>query len=224
MPITVEYKKISGIYMIKSLIDDRIYIGSAACLYTRCRHHKYLLNIKDHCNIKLQRFVNKYGIDSIDFEVMEVCRKDELAQIEQIYIDLLKPYFNICQFAQNSIGYKHTEESKRLMSLSKKGNKSSLGRVLSQETKDKIALKAKQRGLHPAFIMASNLAKIGKHHTKEHRRKVALNQMKFNIDTVKDIRYFLSVGYYQKDLAKMYGVSQRVICRINTKVGIYAEI
>lgn len=40
---------------------------------------------------------------------------------EQYYIDLLKPEYNILRFAGNSRGYIHTEASKELMSVGRKG-------------------------------------------------------------------------------------------------------
>ena len=59
------------IYKISNNVDDRIYIGSTINLNKRWNEHKRkLLNHKHH-NIHLQRFVDKYGLDSLNFNVLK---------------------------------------------------------------------------------------------------------------------------------------------------------
>ena len=61
--------------------------------------------------------IQKYGYSSFSLDILEYCNSSELLNKEQYYIDLLKPNYNILKTAG-----------------------SSLGRVLSEETKEKIAL------------------------------------------------------------------------------------
>lgn len=226
MSIDWQYKNKSGIYKITTKTDDRVYIGSAHCLYTRVKVHFTLLRQGTHCNSKLQRFVNKYGVDNIEFTIVELCEKDRLLEREQYYIDSLCPYFNLCPLARNSAGYKFTEEQLKKLSDIRKGVYPEHLRNTNNtpEARLKISIKAKQRGLHPNFKEASILANTGCKQTREHRRKIALKQMKITPEQVIEIRHLLSLGIFQKDIALMFGVSQRVICRINTKVGIYEEL
>lgn len=107
------YKK-SGIYCIKSLIDDRLYIGSAVRLKKRYNDHNQLLTKGTHHSSYLQNFVNKYGIENLAFEVIEFCSPEELITLEQKWIDFYNDknlLFNLCKIAGNTLGYKHTVES-----------------------------------------------------------------------------------------------------------------
>ena len=114
--------KKQGIYTIKSLIDDRIYIGSSSNLIRRKSNHFWKLKNKNHANVKLQNFVNKYGIENLLFEIIEECNENLLIEREQYYFELLNPKFNILKIAGNSIGYIKSEESKLKSSISNKKN------------------------------------------------------------------------------------------------------
>lgn len=73
MKFIPEYKKrsLDGIYIIKNSIDNRVYIGECSNFYKRYGRHKSSLLRGTHCNIKLQNFVHKYGIDKLSFDILE---------------------------------------------------------------------------------------------------------------------------------------------------------
>ena len=71
-------KKGSGIYFISNNIDKRIYIGSSKNIYTRYLNHIFCLKKNKHKNSHLQRFYNKYGSNSLTFNLMEICEKNKL--------------------------------------------------------------------------------------------------------------------------------------------------
>ena len=222
--MNISYKNKSGIYRIRSLVNDKVYIGSAVNIYNRWHHHKHYLVRGTHANSKLQRFVNKHGFDSLVFEVIELCDKEKLIGREQVFIDKEKPFFNVCQVAGNTLGVRPTEEARARLSASRKEKPTSgmLGKKHTKETKDAISAKAKERGLHPAFKAASKAANTGKRHTNEHRAKVALKQRKITPEQAQEVLTALSNGELQVTLAKRYNVSQRVICRVHTGVGCYS--
>jgi group I intron endonuclease len=215
----ISFKNKSGIYIIKTKNNNRFYIGSAINLYNRMHTHLTHLKQNKHCNAKLQRFVNKYGIENLFFECVELCDKDNLIKREQFYIDTLKPFYNIARIAGSTLGTKITKEQSEKLSKLRKGKQNSLGRKYSKETILKMSESAKKRGLHPAFKEASKKANTGRKHTKEHREKVSLKQKKINKQQEKEIIKLLSTGVFQNDIAKIYNVSQKVISKI--KQGIY---
>lgn len=225
MAIGIEFKNKSGIYRIKSAIDNKIYIGSAACLYTRAKVHFTLLRQNKHHNIKLQRYVNKYGIGSLDCLVVEVCEKCDLIIREQHYIDTLKPYFNVCQIAQNSLGYKFTAAQCAHLSKIRKGifPGQLKGTNNTPDARLKISQKAKERGLHPAFMLASKLANIGRKQPENEIIRRSLAQAKINKSQSEDILKLYSDGIFQKDIAIIFNVSQRVINKVINKIGIYGS-
>lgn len=101
----------TGIYQIINLLNNDIYIGSAArSLYSRWRQHKSDLKLNKHRNIHLQRAYNKYGKDNFIFEVIEYCESEKCIEREQYYMDLLKPRYNINPKASSGLGRKMTPE------------------------------------------------------------------------------------------------------------------
>jgi group I intron endonuclease len=84
----------TGIYKIRNIINDKIYIGSAKDIKKRWRRHKCGLRGNKHENVLLQRSWNKYGEKNFVFEVVEICEIRELLDLEQKYLDL-NPQYNI---------------------------------------------------------------------------------------------------------------------------------
>lgn len=223
--ITLEFKDKSGIYKIASTIDERCYIGSASNLYTRFHCHLLRLKRNDHHSLKLQRFVNKYGLDSIRFEVIELCDKSALIEREQFWMDTLSPAFNTVPFAANSMGYKHTPESRVKMSAIRKGKQTTgmLGKKHSAETRSKIAEKRRAYGLHPNLIAASIKANTGRKQTPAEIEKRSLAQSKVGRQEAREIWCASQLGVYQSDIARAYGISQRLVCRVLHGIGIYGQ-
>ena len=139
MKLDVNVKiRITGIYKIVNIVNGKIYIGSALNIYNRIfgsssiSHLKALKN-NNHINKKLQNSFNKYGEDSFEFFIVEKCIKEELLIREQYYLDTLcfaknykkfsKYSFNICPNAGSPLGKKASNKTKKILSISKKGNK-----------------------------------------------------------------------------------------------------
>ena len=105
--------KTTGIYQIKNLINGKIYIGSSINCKSRCRNHYNNLLKNNHDNNKLQNSWNKYNPNDFEVSVLEIVTdKNNLLCREQYYIDSLKPFYNICKIAGNTLGRKMSDESK----------------------------------------------------------------------------------------------------------------
>jgi group I intron endonuclease len=88
--------KQSGVYQIRNLINNKVYIGSSKNIKSRRRDHLYYLRHGQH-NRYLQQDWNKYGENNFIFEVLLECsddRKTLLAE-EQKLLDKIKPEYNI---------------------------------------------------------------------------------------------------------------------------------
>ena len=117
-------KNISGIYKIVSIIKpDRIYIGSASDIHKRWIQHLRSLKGEYHHSKKLQRHYDKYGKNDLIFSILFGCEISELLSSEQYLIDSSRPYFNVCKIAGSTLGRKASEQTKKKMSLSRKGSK-----------------------------------------------------------------------------------------------------
>lgn len=129
-----------GIYQIRNLINQNIYVGSTVKFVNRKNGHFKQLKNNQHHSILLQRAYNKYGEQNFIFEILEYVEdKTKLIEREQYYFDTLKPQYNICKIAGNTLGCKMSEESKqkRLKTLKDNGYK------VSEETKRKRSLSLK---------------------------------------------------------------------------------
>lgn len=132
---------ITGIYFIKNIINDRLYIGSSNNIHNRWYDHLRELRANKHYNKFLQRSFNKYGENNFVFGVLEICNQLYLFEREQFYLDTYKNLYNIekvagkppsqlgkvvsdktrAKIADIWRGRKHTEQTKKMLSNQKKG-------------------------------------------------------------------------------------------------------
>ena len=123
-----------GIYEIRCISNNKIYIGSSKNIKKRAKQHLYNLRKNKHCNRYLQFAWNKYGKNMFNFKCLENLNcntsEGELMLIEQKYLDDLQPWkhekgYNINPVADkpptgsgknnSHYGKKHTEEAKAKM-------------------------------------------------------------------------------------------------------------
>ena len=119
---------ISGIYKITCKPTGRFYIGSSNDIETRWYHHKRDLKNNNHYNRLLSRACEKYGFNSFEWKVIEVCSSETLLQREQHYIDTLHPFnkrgFNLAKDVKATMkGVKHTAQNRAKMSRIQKARK-----------------------------------------------------------------------------------------------------
>lgn len=106
-----ELPKISGIYKILNIVTGDFYIGSAMNIRSRISKHKSMLKNKQHVNPILQNAWNKYGPDAFTIEILEETTKEQNLLVEQKYLDMLKPKYNIALSATSPmLGRKQTSE------------------------------------------------------------------------------------------------------------------
>jgi hypothetical protein len=87
--------KISGIYKITNIVNNKFYIGSSVDIYHRLKHHYSDLKNNKHGNQYFLRSFLKYGKNNFIVEIIEKTPKELLLIREQYYIDILKPHYNI---------------------------------------------------------------------------------------------------------------------------------
>ncbi len=141
----------TGVYTITNLITNKVYVGSATKDFRiRWRIHLSNLRLNRHHSKYLQNSFNKYGESNFKFEILEECLPEFCLSTEQYWMNMLsvcnrKYGYNATPVAGNKSGFRFSEESKLKMSNSAKGNrKHMLGRIVRQETKDKLTLIVKK--------------------------------------------------------------------------------
>lgn len=154
--LTKENENSIGVYSIRNIINNKIYIGSTISGFKRrLSEHLYLLNKNVHHSNHLQKAFNKFGTKSFEFSIIEICLKENIICREQYWIDEYQCFkkdkgYNILPKAYNSSGFKHTEESLIL-----------------------IGEMSKRRGAHPNSINAMRLANVGRKRSEEHKKTIA---------------------------------------------------
>lgn len=103
-----------GIYRWINNLNGKTYVGSSNNLSVRFYSY-YSLRSLAKSNRPMERALLKYGFSNFSLEILEYCNLDNLLEIEQYYLDILKPDYNIVELAGSTLGYKHTEESLKKM-------------------------------------------------------------------------------------------------------------
>jgi hypothetical protein len=99
----IERMSLIGVYGIKSKTNEKYYIGSTSVFsdkivkgfLKRWICHCHLLNVNKHHSIKLQNHVNKYGIEDLEFVIIEIVVDPLLcATKEKYWLDYYNAYHN----------------------------------------------------------------------------------------------------------------------------------
>ena len=112
--------KISGVYIILNKANGKFYIGSSVDILHRWSLHKRQLKKRTHTNIHLQRAWDKYGKDSFIFEIVEKCSQENCLDVENKWLQFHQTFnieygYNIIKQANNTLGYKHSDETKKYL-------------------------------------------------------------------------------------------------------------
>ena len=87
--------KISGIYKITNTVTNDFYIGSSKNVKRRWTEHKCKSTWNEHLNNPMYLDMQKYGVDKFVFEILAEVEIAHLKEIEQQFIETLKPTYNI---------------------------------------------------------------------------------------------------------------------------------
>jgi len=142
--------------MIVNKITKDYYIGSASTNKFYSRFSNHLIYFKGSKIVKLA--VKKYNLENFAFIILELYpdiitkeNNKELMNLEDKYLKLFLPNYNILTEAGSSFGYKHTEVNRQKMKDIYTDIRRELigslnrGKKLSQETIEKIREKALKR-------------------------------------------------------------------------------
>lgn len=149
-------KNISGIYAIINLVTGDIYIGSAVTGRMGNRFHKHLFGGTG--SIITYAAVLKYGLSNFAFIILESTESPineesnkKLLMREDHYLFTLRPIYNISPKAGNTLGVKHSNETKAKIKINYSSERREAigalnrGKILSLETVEKIRQSALNR-------------------------------------------------------------------------------
>lgn len=160
---TIMNNRISGIYYIKNIINNKLYVGQSIDVYARLSRHK--TDLRGGRDSKhLQKSYDKYGEDNFEFTLFMECPVEDLDYLEKYYIAKWNTQNEDFGYNLDGGGSKSrlmSEETKSLIS------NALIGHVVSEETKNKI------REHHADFSGANNpnFGKTPSEQTREKSRK-----------------------------------------------------
>lgn len=132
--IKIDQKEKIGVYCLINLINGHIYIGSSINIANRMSsylNNTYLKNKKVN-NMPIVLALLKYGPcprpltlsgcgpggqENFAIFILEYVDIESLAERETYFISTYLPYYNILKQGYSSLGYKHTEETKKKLSI-----------------------------------------------------------------------------------------------------------
>lgn len=140
------------IYKATNKKNGKIYIGQTVRpLKVRIQEHAR------HSDSVFDKAIQKHGIENFEFEVIDTANSiEELNQKEIYWIEHYNSYkgdgYNSCIGGENTIGFRHTEESRGKMSVAKKKMYVGAGNPFynknhSEESRRKMSEKRKGRVL-----------------------------------------------------------------------------
>jgi group I intron endonuclease len=133
--IIKEQRDKSGVYCLINKVNGHSYVGSSMNLASRMRNYlnKAFLKSKQNANMPITKALLKYDYSNFSLLILEYAELENLTVRETFYITQMIPHYNVLKVGYSSLGYKHTEETKKLLSELAKN------RTHSEKTKGLIA-------------------------------------------------------------------------------------
>jgi group I intron endonuclease len=133
--ILKEQKDKSGVYCLVNNINGHSYVGSSINLASRMKNYlnKTFLKSRQNINMPIVKALLKYDHSNFSLLILKYVEPKSLTTRETHYIIFVMPYYNVLKQGYSSLGYKHTKDTKELLSQLAKN------RVHSEETKSLIA-------------------------------------------------------------------------------------
>lgn len=108
----------TGIYLIRNLVNGHCYVGQSIDIKQRWADHKAPRSRKR--GQVLGRAFAKYGIQNFAFEMLEECHAEFLCDRECYWIALLKPHYNMTTGGEGAPGHRLSEEVRAILSAKAK--------------------------------------------------------------------------------------------------------
>ena len=169
--VIYRYKSPSGKYYIGQTIDEE-----------RRRRNFFNIN-KIYGGPKIEKARKKYGPENFEYTVLMKVAGDDPEEVKQylntLEIGFIRMYdsfkngYNMCEGGSSNVGYHHSEEAKKRIGKAHKG------KIISEETRQKQRISAKERYIkynQKERLILSHLGKPapnrGKHFTKDIKKKI----------------------------------------------------
>jgi group I intron endonuclease len=192
-----DQKDKTGVYCLVNLINGKIYIGSSVNLAVRMRNYlnTTFLKHKKNNNMPIVKALLKYGQDNFAVLIVEYINVENLTVRETHYITQLLPYYNVLKQGYSSIGYKHTEATKQM---------------LSELAKNKIHSE-KTKALISRALVGDNNPFYNKNHSVESKLRMIEANSAYSVYIYNSFRKLLVIFPSVRTLAKLINSNHSTI-------------
>ena len=195
-----------GIYLLTCLIgEQKSYSGKGNNLVARIKDHANSKSISKYLKQRnkipqaITMAIDKYGWNNFEIRLLEVFEtgektNNELLDIEEAYIAHLKLLttqegYNILPRGSDTTGFKHSEETKKMMSKNKIGKNSGknhylFGKKMNNESKIKMSIAGKGKKLSIEHKMKLAKLRTGRKNTEETKLKMSLSANKIPVNQI----------------------------------------
>jgi group I intron endonuclease len=187
--IVKEQRDKSGVYCLINKVNGHAYVGSSMNLASRMRNYlnKAFLKSKQNANMPITKALLKYDHSNFSLLILEYVELVNLTSRETFYITHMIPYYNILKEGYSSLGYIHTEETKKLLSELAKN------RTHSDKTK----------GLIARAVMGENNPFYNKNHSLESKIRMIEANSAYSIYVYNSFKQLLVIFPSVLTLAKL---------------------
>ena len=108
--------KISAVYKIVNTTTGDCYVGSSRNVMKRWSDHTCQSTWNNFPNNRMYQDMQKYGVDKFRFQILAPVMPEYLKQVEQEFIDLIQPTYNVRKSKLRGVSYfkpkndEHTRE------------------------------------------------------------------------------------------------------------------
>lgn len=155
--IFLENRGSSGVYALICKVNNKFYVGSSINLTNRLLDYMQPAYLAQLVKRPILKALRKYGANNWIFIVLETCQASVVLEREQYWLDLLEPEYNLSPSAGSTLGIVLSEETKAKISAARKGQ------IASEETR--LFMSETRRG--------SNNPMFGKILSEETRAKMS---------------------------------------------------
>jgi group I intron endonuclease len=186
-----------GIYCLVNLINGNIYIGSSVNIGQRMTNYlnNTFLKTNKNKNMPIIQALLKYGQENFALLIVEYVYIENLSVRETYYITHFLPYYNVLKEGYSSLGYKHTEITKKML------RELALNRKHSDKTKALIS----------KALVGSNNPFFNKNHTTESKLKIIEAKSAYPVYIYNSFKILLVICPSVKTLAKLINANHNTI-------------
>ena len=185
-------KRISGVYKIECILNNKVYIGQSNNIYYRWSRHKSKLRKNCHLNYLLQNDYNKYGENNFKFIILEKTDVDLISKETK--------WINIYGGIESENTYNFLCEKKANQLFKNKISKTLKGKKVNEKTKERLRTMNIGRKMsdHAKQCLIERNQKLKDHYKELNKGKIFItNGIQDKMINPKELNKYIERGFWK---------------------------